>query len=84
MDQLIDVFGENVKVETLDLSYNYIKQIENSQHFLIFNINLNFNVIKLMHSEYFKGRYFSEIQMLSLDSNELIFLDRFLLSVLCR
>jgi Leucine-rich repeat (LRR) protein len=71
LDQLIDVFNENVNLITLDLSFNLIRQLENSHHFKLNNLILNFNGIKLLD---LKSRFFSDLQSFTLNSNDLMLL----------
>ena len=60
LDQLIDVFGENVNINILDLSFNFFRQIERSVPVRILNLNIYFNGIKVIRDDFLK-EYFSQI-----------------------
>jgi Leucine-rich repeat (LRR) protein len=79
LDQLIDVFDVNVKIEILDLSFNFIKKFENIHSFRLQNLNLNFNDngIKILKRDFFKGNFLLELVELDLGLNELSLIDKF-------
>jgi Leucine-rich repeat (LRR) protein len=78
LDQLIDVFDENVTIQTLDLSFNFIKNFENSHGFKLVNLHLYHNGLRLMKKEFFKGNILSNIESFYLGLNELYDLGNFL------
>jgi Leucine-rich repeat (LRR) protein len=76
---MIDVFGENVYINTLDLSFNFIRHLESRVPVKILNLDINLNGIKVIREDFFKGKFFTNLNIsLNLGSNRLSFLDKFI------
>ena len=78
LDQLIDVFDRNIKIFKLDVSFNFIKQLENSQTLTLGCLNLNDNGYKSLTVSFFGRIIIQDLFNFNMGSNQLSFLNNFI------